>query len=340
MNRPVEQSIKQYNQQGTYSYRERLVGFFVFFGFILLLFFVFISVNNQHLFEKRVKFYIDVKSSEGISPDSVVKALGAEVGRVASLELARDHKIRVTIEVYEQQRKFIRTGATALVNRLTNIGSAQIEIKSELIDAPILAAGSIIPVEETPSLNELLLGMASIIHSVNNKDLFSQVENILPKVEQTFANIHEIIAQIATGHGVLGAAVFDQKVEKELKVVVKSGAEILAEAEGIISIAKKRLIQLEPVLADAQYMVKDMRGASKNLPGMVRQLQGIIEQASTAIALVNAELQEIPGVAIDAKRTLSKADKLVDSVQNTWPLSEDDLEEKPIQLIPPHSHYE
>ena len=77
---------------------------------------------------------------------------------------------------------------------------------------------------------------------------------MLPKLELTIENAHKIIAQIATGHGVLGAAVFDTKVETELKTVVTSGAEILQEAEGIVSLTKQRLVQVEPLLNNAQYI--------------------------------------------------------------------------------------
>jgi len=340
MNKDSEKNTGQYIQQTTYDYRERLVGFFVLFGFILFLFFIFVSVQNQHLFEKRVKFYIEVNSSDGISPGSIVTALGTEVGRVDSLNLAQNHKIRVTIEVYEQQRKFIRAGATALVNRLTNIGNALIEIESESIDAPMLEAGSTIPVDETPSLNDLLLGLANLVQSADNNNLLSKFEDILPKVEETLGNVHEIIAQIASGHGTLGAAVFDKQVEKELKVVVTSGAEILSEAEGIISIAKQRLVQMGPVLTDVKHITHDMKGASQSLPEMVKELHEIIAQAKTAIILINGELQDIPGVALNAKRTLSKTDQLLDSVQNTWPLSGNSSTSTHRQLIAPHSSYD
>ena len=186
----------------------------------------------------------------------------------------------------------------------------------------------------------MLLGVANLIHSVNNKNLFEKVEGILPKVEETLGNIHEIITQIATGHGVLGAAIFDQGVEKELKVVVKSGAKILSEAEGIISVVKKRLIEIEPILADAKHVTHDIRGASKNLPEMVEELKQAISLTRTALTLINEELQQIPGVGLDAKRTLTKTEGLVDSAQSTWPLSS--TIQKPVskQLIPPHSIYD
>jgi ABC-type transporter Mla subunit MlaD len=119
---------------------------------------------------------------------------------------------------------------------------------------------------------------------------------------------------------------------------VKSGAEILSAAEGIISVVKQRLVQLEPILTDAQSMTHNLRGASKNLPEIVNELQVIIDQVKTALSLINGELHEIPGVAIDAKRALSKTDQLLDSVQDIWPLSSN----KPMakQLIEPHSNYD
>ena len=76
-----------YLHQISYNYRERIVGFFIFSAFILFLFFVLISVKNQHLFEKRVIFYIEVNSNEGINRGSIVQVLGTEVGRVMILPI-------------------------------------------------------------------------------------------------------------------------------------------------------------------------------------------------------------------------------------------------------------
>ena len=340
MNKYSDKSAEHYIQQNTYNYRERLVGFFVFFGFILLLFFIVISVKNQHIFEKRVTFYIDVDSSEGISQGSVVTALGAEVGRVSDLSLTKGRKIRVAIEVYEGQRELLRQDAKVIVNRLTNIGNALIEIESDSIDAPMLADGALIPVEETPSLNDLLMGLANIIQSADNNSLLSKFETILPKLERTVENAYKIIEQIATGHGTLGAAIFDQQVEQDLKIVVKSGAEILSEAEGIISVAKQRLVELEPFLADAKDVAHDIRGVSKNLPDIVEELKQTIILTRAALTLIHEELQQIPGVALDAKRTLTKTEGLVDSAQSIWPLSTDIQKPVSKQLIPPHPIYD
>ena len=331
-----EHNTGHYIHQVTYSYRERLVGLFVISAFILFLFFIVISVKNQHFFEKRVTFYIDVDSSEGISQGSVVTALGSEVGLVSDLSLTKGRKIRVAIDVYEGQRELIRKDAKVIVNRLTNIGNALIEIESDSIDAPLLPDGALIPVEETPSLNDLLMGIANIIQSADNNSLFSKFEVMLPKLERTVENAYKIIDQIATGHGTLGAAIFDQEVEQDLRIVVKSGAEILSEAEGIISVAKERLIEIEPILVDAKYVTHDIRGASKSLPEMVEALKQAIVLTRTALTLINEELQHIPGVALDAKRTLTKTEGLVDSAQYIWPLS--NTIQKPVsnQLIPPH----
>ncbi len=324
----------------TYNYRERVVGFFVFSAFILFSALIVISGKSQHLFENRVTFYMDVESSEGISQGSVVTALGAEVGTVTALNYGQEQKIRVTIEVYEGQRALIRAGAKATVNRLANISHALIEIESDSVDASMLADGSVIPVVETPSLNDLLLAIANIIQSADNNDLFSKFETILPKLELTIENAYKIITQIASGHGVLGAAVFDRKVEKELKIVVTSGAEILSEAEGIITIAKQRLIQLEPLITEAHKVAHDVQGATQNLPAMVIELNKIIEQANIALALINEELLNIPGTTVDVRRAVNKADHLLDSVQNTWPLSNHVEKTNVNQLLPIQPGYE
>ena len=320
----------------SYNYRERVVGLFVISTFVLITALIIISGRNQHFFEKRVLYYMDVASTEGISQGSVVKALGSEVGTVSAMNLTQNSKIRITIEVYEGSQTFIREGAKATVNRLANISEALIEIKSDSINAPVLAEGSVIPVEETPSLNDLLLGVAHIIQAADKHDLLNKLETLLPKLEVTIENAHKIIAQIATGHGVLGAAVFDKQVEKELKTVVTSGAEILQEAQGTVGLAKQRLMQMEPLLNDARYITQDVRMAAQNLPALIVELNRLIGKADTALTLINGELEHIPGTVIDTRRTLSKTDHLIDSVQSTWPLSNDIEKRAPNQLIPVH----
>lgn len=334
-----ENNSGNYIHQTIYTYRERIVGLFVFSGFVLFLFFIVIGVKNQHLFENRITFYINLNSSEGISRGTIVKALGAEIGRVSDMSLSRNGKIRVAIEVFATRRIFIREGASAIVNRLTGIGNALIEIKSESIEAPILQAGSTIPANETASLNDLLLSIANLIQVTDSKKLLGKVDTILPKLERTLGNLHAIIEQIASGHGTIGAAVFDPEVEQDLKVVVKSGSEIFGKVQGIITIAKKRLVQLEPVLNNTNFMVNDIRGASQSLPELVKELLEIVAQANTALTLINDELSELPGTTIEVKRVLSKTDNLLDSVQNTWPLS-NNFKKPDQQLIPAYSDYE
>lgn len=335
MNIDPEKKTGHYIHQITYNHRERVVGLFVFSAFILFSILIFISGKSQHLFENRVTFYLYVSSSEGINHGSIVKMLGTEVGEVSDLKLTQDHKIQITIEVYEGKHELIREGATAVVNRLVSITDALIEIESDSVEAVVLANGATIPVKETPSLNDLILGIANIIQSADNNDLLAKFDTILPQLEQTIDNAQKIIAQIASGHGTLGAAVFDKQVEQNLKIVVKSGSEILSEAEGIISIAKKRLVELGPVLNDAKYLTTDLRGATQNLPNMVIELKEIILQVNTAMSLINSELAHMPGVALDARRALSKADQLLDSVQNTWPLS-NNVKQVSTQIIPAH----
>ncbi len=340
MNTEDDKNNRQYMHQTVYTYRERLVGLFVFAGFILFLGFIVISVKNQHLFEQRVTFYLNIDSSEGVSQGTLVKALGTEIGRVSDMRYTQEGQIRVALEIYQGRRTLIREGAVAVVNRLTSIGNALIEIKSDSFDAPILPAGSIIPVNETASLNDLLLSIANLIQVTDSKKLIGKVDTILPKLEQTLGNVHAIIEKIASGSGTIGAAVFDQTVEQDLKVVVKSGAEILLEAEGIMTLAKQRLRQLEPVLHDTRFIVKDVRGMSRGLPELVQELHEIVAQAKTAITLVNSELHDLPGISIELRRALSKTDNLLDSVQNTWPLSQHLQNSRQQRLIPAHSNHE
>lgn len=327
MNTDQVKNSGHYIHRITYKYRERMVGFFILAGFIFLSTIIFISGKTQHLFEDYSTFYIDVASSDGISEGSVVNILGAEAGNVSKLTYTEDNKIRVSLKIYKDRHQLIKKNAKAIVNRLTNISTALIEIKSDSSDPSILANGSIIPVEETPSINDLVLGVARIIQSAGSKDLFEKLESIIPKAEKTMDNVELIISEIAAGHGTIGAAVFDKTVEAELKTVVNSGAAILTQAEGIFSIAKHRLIEIKPLLANAT-------DATKDLPEIINNLKQTIILTNTALNSLNEELLLLPALTLDARKTLNRADNLLESAQNTWPLSNHYQKPTSLQLIP------
>lgn len=309
-----------YIHQVSYNHRERMVGLFVFSALILFASLLVISGKSQHLFDPRVTCYIDVNSGEGLSQGSVIKLLGKEIGKVSSLNLRKGGKVRVTLALYKSQQALVRQDAKVVINRLVTIGNALIEIDPGSVDAPMLTDGATLPVEETPSLNDLVLGIARIIQSAD-QGLLAKIETILPDLQQTLDQVRQIITQIATGQGTVGAAVFDKKVEQDLRVVVESGANILMKATGIVSVAEQRLLELEPILIDTQTVMRSVHETTKDLPEMVAELRKTIALTHTALTLVNTELQHLPGIALDARRTLDGAGQLLEGVQTTWPLS-------------------
>jgi len=335
MNSDPDQNAGHYIHRINYNRRERMVGFFVFSALLLFAMLLVFGAKSQHLFEQRAVFYFDVQSSEGISPGVVVRFLGTEVGQISDLSIVHGRKIHVAIEVYAQYHDLIRSDAKVIVNRLVGIGSALIEIESVAIDAPVLQDGATLPVEETPSLNDLVLGIARFFQYADT-DVLSRFEVILPKLERTLEDAQRIIGQIATGHGTLGAAVFDLKVEQELKTVVLSGANILTEAQALLSVAEQRLVELGPVINSAGVAVNDVKDASQKLPEIMAEIKQTIALTNTALRLINKELRQIPGIGLDARRALNRADRLLQSTQNIWPLSSGIEKPAARPLIPAH----
>lgn len=303
-----------------YNRRERLVGFFLFSALLLLAALLFVTSRSQHFFERQVQYYADVKSSEGINRGSVVTLLGTEIGHVSRLEISHGRNIRLTFDVYKSHQELIRADARVTVNRLISFGNALIEIKAGSVDAPVLEEGATLPVEETPSVNELVWGIARIVSSVDS-GLLNNMAEIMPKLEQTVANADKIITQIASGQGTLGAAVFDLKVEQELKQVVQSGARILTKAQGIVNVAEQRLVELGPLIDGAGKVVADVQGTTRGLPEMVAELKQTLALTNAALMRVNDALRPLPDVALDAQRTLLDVERVLDGTQNLWPLS-------------------
>ena len=339
MHRDSDNSTGHYIHRINYNRRERMVGVFVFFAVVIFAALIVISGNSRHMFDERVKFYMDVESSEGISQGSTIKLLGADVGEVSGMSLTHGHKIHVAIEIYEENHALLRSDAKVVINRLVGIGNALIEIEAGSINAPILPEGTTIPVEETPSINELVLGVARFFQTFDT-DLLTQVGNLMPKLQALLENAEKILAQLASGQGTLGAAVFDLSVEQDMRQVVTSGAKILTEAQGIVSIASQRLVELEPVISGADNVLTDLQGTTQSLPGMIADLKKTLALTHTTLNLLNEELRHLPGTVLEARRTLNRADNLLEGAENLWPISTFTQQPNFTPLIPVHPAHE
>ncbi len=308
----------------SYSARERLVGLFVLVALAVVFTLIFINGKTAHLFEDRITYHAFLRNAQGITTESVVKVSGIEVGRISSLGISSDNKIRISMYVFERFAELVRADSKAALSKLSIVGNASIEITAGSPDQPLLPDGAILIVEEPLSVDELIAELTPVVEKVKAalENVTAIVAAVPPRaVESTtqdlavsLANLRDITEQLSAGRGALGQAVYGQELESR---VVNS----VARLESSLSRADARLAELEPVVANVDAVAARTQKLAGTLDGLVGETRALVGQMNTVMGTVSLELQQFPEIMTRMRLLLESTDRTLEGVQRVWPIS-------------------
>ncbi len=324
MAQPNQQRRIHYIHDLNYTTQERVVGIFVLAAMAVILALILVNGRTRHLFERHVVYHAVLKNAQGVTTESVVKVSGIEVGRVSSIDISNDNRVRLTFYVYKRYRKLIRTDSKASLSKLSILGKASIDIEPGSSSAPLLPDGATLTIEEPLSLDELMAeltpvmanvkqiveGLSVLVRAVNPDD----IRTTSHELAQTMTGMRAISQQIASGKGAVGKAVFDAQGGKDL-------VQSLTNLNAMLRNANQRLAEMKPVIANATAISADGRNMTKQLSALTAETTQLVEQMNTAMGTVNVELRQLPELMSRMKALMDSTDRTLQGMQRIWPLS-------------------
>lgn len=310
----------------SYSTRERMVGVFLLLALAITVGLVVIKSKNTHLFEDRVNYHAYLNNAQGISTETNIMISGIEVGRVDKININDDHRIHVEFFVYQGYQTLVRTDSTGALSKLSLIGQPVITIKAGSPQKTILEDGSVVPIEEPMTTDELMAQMTPVIAKIKNavEDLASVIAAIDPdKIKSstddlaaTMANIREVTAQISGGEGGLGRIVFDTQLDQNIKQAFTS-------LENSMKSVEQRIQELKPIIQNTTSVTDDLKNTTR----------GITQEVQTGLYTVNDELKQLPILINRMQLLMESTDQTLQGLQRVWPLSSAVKEEPKKTLI-------
>ncbi len=321
---PQEARRSHYIHRMSYTLQERIVGIFVLVGISLLVAMIFVTGKTQHLFEEKIQYYGMLKTAEGVSRGTVVRISGIEVGEVTSIDISEFNEIIITLEVLSRFKTLMRKDSIAKLGKLSLLGQASIEISAGSIDAPLLASGAIMQIEESPSIDEVIARATPILETV--LDTIQNISNIVSAVkpdEVGFAisnisrlskNLEEVSVKINKREGLLGTVLTDKDFDTDVRKSVENLKLVLEETH-------KRLTELEPFIQNANTFTGKANVVMEHLPKLVEGLKKATRQVNELLETIKTEPNQTPDLLLKVKTMMDELDKTLKGVQRIWPLS-------------------
>jgi phospholipid/cholesterol/gamma-HCH transport system substrate-binding protein len=292
MNDKSKHHSTHYIHRTSYTAQERMVGVFVLSAIAVLVFLLFSTIKSQNIFEEYLVIYGKLNSAEGLSTETIVQISGIEVGKVSAVEITDDNHIMLTMHIYNRFHKLLRSDSKVKVSSLnaTIIGKSIIGITAGSHDKPKLAAGSVLDVQESGSVEDVI-SEAKVILDVINKMVY-QVSDVISAVDA------EKIASTIDSF---------EKVAANVKVISD-------DLNSDRSIVKSLLVdkKLEENITQSMANLKQATGDMKEL-----------------IQVLKSDVKEVPVVLKNINTVIGETEKTIQATQRIWPISSAMPEKEP-----------
>lgn len=285
--------------------RDRMVGFFFTLGFLVLI--VMLVVNRQQVgeFDTKLPYHTLVSRSFGLAPGADVELSGVVIGKVREVELQRDGKIRIDLDLFQRYQEFYTTGSYLEVPPVRGVSEMLATADIDFVHNPesntALEPGSLIQTIEPTVL-------ADALKRLELSELADRVQLIFDNTEKIVSNL-----QGTTEH-------WSEQDFSEMISNTNDATAGLAEAAVSVNQLLQRMNSIAEQVEDRSDRIPEIMSASEDL---VRSANALVGQVSEILDRVNANSGRVQRVLLRSEELLETTNDLTQKLNNHWLLGGD-----------------
>lgn len=251
---------------------EKIVAFFIFFSLIFLLLIFFFVGKKKGMFEQDYRIRTLLNEGYGLTPGTVVKLAGIEVGRVESVGFNPENKVEVVMKIRKKFKEKIRINSIVSISREGLAGEKFLNITLGSVDSPILGDGDRIlahPALEISDLADKITPTIENIEKISNNlvQITEKLASPTGELATTLKSIQDITNDLRQGKGSLGSLIRDDKrLYKDLEAVLKLSRKIAKNLEDTTASLKssaaetpKTVEKINATVDETKKLVEDAR---------------------------------------------------------------------------------
>ena len=289
-------------------------------GFVLYVLFA------RGVFEQTQRLVLITDNAEGVNLGADLTFAGFPIGRVRSIELRDDGKVRIALRVPLSEAKWLRETSIFVVE-VPLVGAAKLRAYSANLQDPPLPDRAERQVLRGDTAEEIPRMVASMRTVLENLD---QITSSGSSLQESLKSARTVTERMAGKYGVLGGALGgDDNAQKVIASIDRANT-LLASLGGVS-------LKLDTVLAKTDQRVFGQGG-------IVDETQKAVTQANAILGDVRVSLKKVDGILADAQATagnakaattdlgvlrtevdasLRKLSALIDEVNRKWPFERD-----------------
>jgi phospholipid/cholesterol/gamma-HCH transport system substrate-binding protein len=325
------------------------VGSIVLVAVVVLAVAVFLIGQENNLFSRKNRYFVDLKSVSGIKPGNPVELDGVSVGAVDRVILPRDPKkgfIQVWMKVDRQYGHRVRADSLVRIKTLGLLGDKFLELNSGSPEMPEIRDEGRLNAAPSTNVDALIASGTDVMDNIST--ISFQLKNILSRVDRgqgllgeltsdsepsrrlkanifaTLDTIQRVANKVDTGPGPLPRLLNDRALADSLADSVASLHTVLASVQngkglipGLLNDPTTRQ-QYDETIASLRQVVQDLRkfsGDLENGKGLVPRLVNDEAYARQITDNVRQMVERLNGVAGKLSEGGGTAGKVINDPQ-------------------------
>ena len=292
--------------------RVNIIGFLA--ATILILGALVVFARYPAIFRTGREYKAVFKSVAGLNPGDEVRYGGLLVGTVTSMQLLPDDPSHIVVRFRVRSKTPMRSDVKAAISQVGFLGQPYLSLRPGTAAAMVLAEGSQIPAEDSPTFQDAVTRLASFLDRADT--LLTGAERVahtspLERLDQTLARIDNLTRVATTGT----TRTFDQlnRTFSQLDVTTKRLDQILERSDRLIVALDTTVRVAAPGLANTQQealaslrdlrlLVGDLRNAMEQEGGLDRIMRNVTI-ASDNLARLTERLDRDPTSILQKRGT-------------------------------------
>ena len=275
----------------------------------LILAFVLYVMYARGVFEATQKLVLTTENSEGVIPGMDMTFAGFPIGRVRLVELARDGKVQVVVDVSKSDAKWLRASSVFTLERSV-VGETRLRAFTGVLDDAPLPDGAVRPVLRGDVTAEIPGLVATARSLLNNLESMTAEGG---SVAGSLDNMQTLTGRLSGKYGLLSGALGDEEAKKFVGT--------LQRLDTLLAKTDQRLYGRKGVVDDAQAAVVELQGVLQDARGTLKRVDAVLVEAQAVGANARVATEDLGALRGEVDASLRKVNRLVDQVNRKWPFA-------------------
>lgn len=274
-------------------------------------------------FESTQRLVLEADDSDGVVVGMDVTFAGFPIGRVRNIELSKEGKARVLVDVPEDDAHWLRTSSIFTLEKGL-VGGAKLRAFSGIPTDPPLPDGASRMLLVGDAASEIPRLLASARDLLQNLTTLTAENSALAA---SLANVQGVTGKLNGPSGALGLIAGDDKNAQQLtqranELLITVNA-LATKADSLVGNADRQVFGPQGVMTDAQASIVQLNGLLADARNSLKKMDAVLVEAQAVGANAKEATADLGTLRAEVESSLRRVEQLVNEINRKWPFKRD-----------------